>query len=106
MDHIISTIEVHLSLLRTLNSSEELNISAQHHGFAIEIKNNLDPVHDNMELKRLEEDDGKCPICQDELKLNELVYDISCKHKIHSHCILLNINKGNTLCPICRLEVL
>jgi hypothetical protein len=47
---------------------------------------------------------SSCPICLDDIACDEVIYEMDCKHKFHTHCILLNSATSN-LCPVCRSAI-
>ena len=50
----------------------------------------------------------ECPICGDELLPDGDIYSLSCNHKYHKQCIMLEIKstcKHNYKCPYCRTPI-
>lgn len=54
----------------------------------------------NLEEK-LEE---KCTVCLGELKKDDMVWELNCKHVFHQDCIKTWLKEYNYKCPICRKE--
>ena len=47
------------------------------------------------------EQESECSICLCEIKKDETVYSIPCKHLFHTHCLKVWLDRHNT-CPLCR----
>lgn len=43
-----------------------------------------------------------CTICICQLTNDDNIHTMDCGHKFHSDCILVNAQKGNISCPLCR----
>ena len=52
----------------------------------------------------IENDDGKCVICIDELEMKETCKMINCNHVFHKECIQDWLNVKHN-CPICRTSI-
>jgi hypothetical protein len=49
------------------------------------------------------DDDDKCAICLDALHSRDIT-TLLCGHTFHSKCMMTNVMKNNTKCPLCRQE--
>lgn len=47
----------------------------------------------------------ECPICYENLKINDEVYLIKCCHLFHKECLKDWIKKNNINCPTCREDL-
>lgn len=52
----------------------------------------------------LNETETDCSICFEKIKLNEKVFDLTCKHAFHEEC-LSNWIKYKQDCPVCRKTI-
>jgi len=46
----------------------------------------------------------ECPICMENIQLNEKLYNITCQHLFHQNC-LIDCCKNKLLCPNCRIPI-
>lgn len=46
-----------------------------------------------------------CTICQGIFRISSQIITLNCGHFFHSRCILIQLQLGNTTCPICRGEI-
>ena len=53
--------------------------------------------------KRIAENEiNVCAICICQLTDDDNIHTMDCSHKFHSECIIVNAQKGNISCPLCR----
>ena len=52
-----------------------------------------------------EEKENECVICQEQMKDNEDIIDLECKHKLHNKCLEDILRYGHNNCPLCRREI-
>ena len=54
--------------------------------------------------EQLNDEERVCTICLDDIKLDEMIFDIKCKHVFHEACLKkwLRIQK---LCPNCKKTI-
>ena len=45
-----------------------------------------------------------CPICLEDININEKIIKLSCNHCYHKSCLLPWINVNKT-CPMCRIDI-
>jgi hypothetical protein len=50
--------------------------------------------------------ESECPICLDQLKLNEYYRELACKHVFHKKCIDRWFKKDHSDCPMCRAKII
>ena len=61
---------------------------------------------ENLKKIKLDNDlDDKCNVCMDQMKKEEEVLILPCKHSFHTVCIEEWLTKYNYICPICKQEV-
>lgn len=48
--------------------------------------------------------ENTCPICKEELLIQQKAINMPCKHYYHTDCIMLWLSEHNS-CPICRVEL-
>ena len=46
-----------------------------------------------------------CMICMMEVKKDDIILDIECKHIFHKDCLFEYLNTYNHICPICRKDI-
>ena len=46
-----------------------------------------------------------CSICMGNLEKGDTILDIECKHKFHSECLTVYLEKYNHICPVCRKDI-
>lgn len=59
----------------------------------------------NSFIEKFIPDNEKCTICLDNIKLNQELTQLKCKHKFHKTCIKYWLLNQSTKCPICRTEL-
>ncbi|THG04650.1 uncharacterized protein LOC114309113 [Camellia sinensis] len=61
-------------------------------------------VVENLPLVVVDDDNGLCAVCKDEIKIGELGNQLPCSHLYHGDCIVPWLGIRNT-CPVCRYEL-
>ena len=64
-----------------------------------------DTEFDSIKTEELQEDlNEKCSICMMEMKKDDKISKLCCKHNFHNGCIMQWLNEYNYKCPVCRKE--
>ncbi|GJQ69262.1 hypothetical protein Trydic_g6402 [Trypoxylus dichotomus] len=61
-------------------------------------------VVDELPEEIIDVEGKQCAVCLEMYKIGEIVKKLPCKHRFHSSCITLWLEKTNS-CPICRYEL-
>lgn len=64
-----------------------------------------DTEFDSIKTEELQEDlNEKCSICMMEMKKDDKISKLCCKHNFHNGCIMQWLTEYNYKCPVCRKE--
>lgn len=58
----------------------------------------------NCPVIKVEEDD-KCLICLEDIKKEEDVYSLPCRHFFHINCLKQSVSHNHLYCPTCREKI-